>query len=401
MPSSTASPGRLAVVRVVLSGVLAALLGGCSAIGAVRRPAPVRTADEPVPVNVPSAVPTPGTWVVQRRPEAVDVRAADVPVPPDFDHHDVRFADATHGAVLFTRCGVDDPAAGTRDACSALLYVTSDGGRTWQQRRHPQTVAAVQQIRVGPDGMILLLSGPNAWYVSTNEGRSFQRYPYTPEPPVAHLQALAGEFQLCCGDGPAELVRYADGKVAAVPAAPPLPGRLTAAVLRAERDLWAASVERGIAYTAFSADGGRTWKRSDVPGSQGGLVRLGLSVSADSSDLWLLGFRADEKRFPAVWRLDPTGWRLMPADGRPEAFRNAVPVGAGLLAVTGPLGSGLAGERWTATDWPSGGDLQLLGDGAVQVDDERDGTVWLGVGGGVNRRWAQLVLRQAAVAPPR
>ena len=247
MSSSAASPGRPAVVRVALSAVLAFTLAGCSSIGSVRRPPPVRTPDAPAPAEVPSAgPPTSGTWVVQRRPEAVDVRVVDVPVPADYDHHDVRFADATHGAVLFTRCGVADPAAGTRDACAALLYVTADGGRTWQQRRHPQTVAAVQQILVGPDGLILLLSGPNAWYVSTDEGRTFRRYPYTPEPPVAHLPALGGEYQLCCGDAP-KLVRYAEGKVTAVPAAPPLPGKVTATVLRAERDLWAASVDRGTA----------------------------------------------------------------------------------------------------------------------------------------------------------
>lgn len=399
MSSRTVLPGRPAVVRVAISCALITVLTGCSSFGAVRRPAPVRTTD--APVNAPTAGPTPGTWVVQRRPEAVDVRTTHVAVPVGFDQHDIRFADATHGAALFSRCGVDDPAAGTRDACTALLFVTADGGRTWQPRKHPQAVAADQQLRVGANGLVVLLSGPSAWYVSADHGASFRRFPYTPEPPVAFQEDLAGEYQVCCGDGPQKVMHHDGGKATAVAAAPPVPGRLTAAVLRAERDLWAASVDRGMAYTAFSADGGRTWKRTDVPGSEGGLVRAELSTSSDGTDLWLFGVREDDQRFPSVWRLDPDGWRQMPADGRPEAYRNAVPVGAGLLAVTGPLGTGLAGQRWTATDWPSGGSLQLLTDGTVQISDERDGTVWLGAGTGVNRHWAQLVLRPSEVASPR
>ena len=199
---------------------------------------------------------------------------------------------------------------------------------------------------------------------------------------------------MCCdGDRQPRVVRYADGRARPVPAAPPLPGTLSATAPRGQAELWAASIDGGAPYAAVSRDGGGTWTRTELPGAEGGLQTLRLAVSANQADVWLLGAREDRTRFPAVWRWEGAGWRQLMAHGHPEGFLAAVPTGGGLLAVTGPGGGGLAGDRWTPTDWPANGWISLLADGTLQVSDERDGSVWLGAGDGVDRRWAQLVLR--------
>ncbi len=44
---------------------------------------------------------------------------------------------------------------------------------------------------------------------------------------------------------------------------------------------------------------------------------------------------------------------------------------------------------------PAGGWADTLADGTLSITDDRDGSVWLGVGHGTDRRWAQVRLRRA------
>jgi hypothetical protein len=325
-----------------------------------------------------------------------------VPVPAAYDRRTVEFADVKHGAALFTRCGVDDPAAASRDSCTARLFVTADGGLSWQERKHPQAVAKNQQLYVGQDRSLVLLSGPTAWYVSTLQGTSFRRWPYSPvEVPTAY-RALGGRAQVCCdGDDVPTVVRYANGAVTAVPTAPPLPGLLSAAAAK-DANLWAASVDAGRPSAAVSTDGGRTWIETPLPGRATGLQSLqfhvstsfpaGLGAPVAHDDLWLVGAGEDRTRFPTVWRCGPACWSQVPDVGQPSDAISSAPAGGGLLAVSTSIGTGLLGERWTLTDWPVGW-ISQLADGALQVTEE-SGTVWLGVGAGADRAWRELVLHQ-------
>ena len=372
-------------VALGLVAVLAAGAGGCSVLGGVRR--------EPPPVSAPSPEPVAAT-AARRGPADAEVRRGGLRIPSAWEQQTVEFADAARGAALFVRCGVDDAAAGSKNACSGRLVVTADGGRTWTERPHPQPVAVNHQLYTGPDGTVLLLAEPQAWYESRDAGRTFRRIPYAAVPPPEYHRLL-GEYQVCCeSDSRPRVVRYAGARAEPVPVAPPLPGQLRAVTARpGTPELWAASIDGGAAFAAVSRDAGRSWTRSAVPGPPDGLQRLRLLVSADGSDLWLIGEREDRERFPAVWRWTGAGWQQMPAQGRPEAYRNAAATGAGLLAVTGPAGGGLAGERWTPTNWPANGWIRLLRDGALEVSDAGDGSVWLGEGAGVDRRWARIVPR--------
>jgi hypothetical protein len=391
--AATAGPAPAAVGRAFLCVALATLLAGCSLVADIRREPPQPSA--PVDGHAPPTRPPSNEWLVERRPDVVDVRVPRVAIPADFDRQTVEFSDARHGAALFTRCGVSGPRTDRRESCTARLLTTDDGGRTWRERKHPRPVADNQRMYLG-EAALLLLAEPYAWYLSRDGGQDFRSLPYRREarPPEYHV--LFGRFQVCCdGDSPARVVEWTNAGARPVPTAPPLPGVLAAARERADRDLWAASIDDGRAYTAVSTDGGRGWRRTEIPGAEGGLERLSLMMSADRADVWLLGFRKDQARFPAVWRFDPGGWRQMAAIGHPEAFTSAAPIGGGLLAMSGPLATGLVGERYTATDWPSGGWIHLLGDGTLSITDERDGSVWLGDGEGTDRRWAQVQLQHS------
>ncbi|GAA0808673.1 hypothetical protein [Spirilliplanes yamanashiensis] len=383
--SGPVRPAR-AAGRTAACAAVTALLTGCSVLGDVRRepapPTPRPAAEGATPGSTSNA------WVVERRPGSVDVRRGGVRVPADFAQQTVEFADAARGAALFTRCR---PAG-----CAARLLVTADGGRTWQERDHPLPQADNQQLHVGAGGAVLLLAEPVAWFLSGDAGRTFRRIPYDPAGPPVEYRRLLGEYQVCCdGDERPRIVRYPGGGGAQpVPAAPPLPGRVGAVAARpGAAELWAAALDAGSPGAAVSRDQGRTWTGTALPGAAGGLVRLRLLVSANGADVWLLGEREDRTRFPTVWRWEGAGWRQLLANGHPDGYLSAVAIGDGLLAVTGPGGGGLAGERWTPTDWPANGWIRLLPDGTLEVADSRDGSVWLGAGDGVDRRWAQLVLR--------
>jgi hypothetical protein len=362
---------RRAASRAVASMLAVLALAGCSAFAGVRRDPP------PPPAATVSAA-------------AFEVRTTAVPVPAGYRRTTVEFSDAEHGAALYVRCSA--PTGGPND-CAAVLVVTQDGGRSWQRRRHPEPDAEDHQLYVGRSGTIVLAAEPRGWYVSADYGRTFRTLPYQPLP-VAY-RTLEGPYEICCDGGEPVLRRFFGDRPVPVATRPPIPGALVAVAYRPSWDLWVASLDAGRPYTAYSRNEGRTWTVAPVPGPDSGLQSLRLQSSTDQLDLWLVGDR-DRTSFPAVWALGAGGWKRPALRGAPSTYAATVAVGAGVLAVTGPAGTGLltGSGRYVVTDWPAGGGLRALIDGTLLVTGER-GEVWLGMGGPVQRRWAQLVLQNS------
>jgi hypothetical protein len=364
-----------AALRGVLGALTALALGGCSLLDDVRRSPTEPVSSTPA---APSAAPTP----------TIDfaVRTARVPVPEGYARSTVEFADAEHGAALYTRC-VDGE-------CAATVLVTADGGASWQVRRHPRPKAENHQMYVGRDGTIVLLAEPASWYVSRDEGGTFAATPGNLRPPIAY-RTLDGPYGICCeGHRGTKLVRWTGVRAVEVPTKPPVPGTLSAVAYRPGRDLWIASISAGRPYTAVSRDEGSTWLSLPVSGPDEQVAMVQMLVSADGGDVWLLAVATDSRDFSTAWQLAGGGWGRVPADGPPDGQLSAAALGGGVLAVTGPAGSGLlrAGAPYAPTGWP-GGTFRLLRDGTLQLTVASGIGIWLGEGAGADRSWTQLVLQ--------
>jgi hypothetical protein len=317
---------------------------------------------------------------------AFQVRTARVPVPPGYARSTVEFADAEHGAALFTRCAQNE--------CAAVILVTADGGASWQARRHPQPVAVYHQLYLGRDRTIVLLAEPSSWYVSSDDSRTFAPPPDKEQPPVAY-RTLDGPYEICCdAHYGTKLRRWTDGKAVGVPTKPPVSGKLSAVAYRPGRDLWIAAISDGRPFTAVSHDEGRTWLVRPVSGPDEQVAMLQLQVSADGGDVWLLAVSFQSRDFSTVWQLGAGGWGRVPADGPADGQLSAAALGGGLLAVTGPAGSGVlrGGAPHAPLGWP-GGAVRLLRDGTLQLNPASGIGIWLGTGTGIDRSWTQLVLQ--------
>ena len=302
-----------------------------------------------------------------------------VAVPERYEPPFIEFVDAEHAYALFATC--DGQPLG-RD-CPALLFATTDGGRSWRPLRHPRPVAENQQLYTAP-GALVLLAEPHDWYASTDGGVTFTHYPG--DAPPAVLRGADGRFQVT-EDG---MVAEWDGRrLRPLAVQPGLPTVSTVPEIRGE--LFAAGVAGGRAYTAISADQGRSWQQTEVPAPDGdvGLLRV---VSAPDGEAWLIGERPDLAAFPALWRWQGR-WLRVRADGHPDRVRSVAPVGAGRVAVTGPDGVGVVvDDRYERVAWPVGPEhhLFLLADGTLvaRAPDE----VVLAVGLVGARRWIRVVL---------
>lgn len=355
-----------------VAALVVPVLAACS-IGDVRRPPPHRASASPRPA--PTA---PGPVHAVGFDEVRQVRVA---VPPRYDRPYVEFADAAHGYALFAACGGAAPGRG----CTALLYGTVDGGRSWQVLRHPRPVATDQQLYAVP-GAVVLLAEPYGWYTSTDGGATFA---HTTGGEPAVLVAARGRYQVVEGR---ELVGEWDGdRLLPLAAQPSVPGLNT---VGQDGDLLVAAGARdGRPYAAVSRDRGRSWRVTPVPAIDGevGVLRV---VLAPDDGVWLVGERSDRVGFPALWRLVGTeSWEPARAAGHPAQARSVVPIGVGLLAVTGPDGVGVvAGGLYYHVDWPLTGDhyLTVLADGTIAARGPED--VILGTGWTANRRWIKVVL---------
>lgn len=330
----------------------ALLLAACD-IGDIRRPGPS-----------PSSAPS-----------SSDVRHAAVPVPAGYSLRMLTFVDASHGFALYTRCD---------DRCAAILLATVDGGLRWAERRHPKPYADDQQMIVGDGGTILLLAEPDGWYRSTDDGRTFVSVP-----PAAY-PALFGRYGL---EGGNQVVEYADDQRWLLPRRLPLTGEALGIEETARGGLWVVALERGRPVLAYSPDGGRTWRREEVPGRVGWLETAWLEVSPDRTNLWLLG-QPSSAGWPLIWRFDGARWREQPVANHPGSLQDVVAVGFGVLLVSRAGGGGLVdGRGYRESSWPLAGSyLRVLRDGTLMAAGSADGGVALGIGTGLNRRWIRVTL---------
>jgi len=168
-------------------------------------------------------------------------------------------------------------------------------------------------------------------------------------------------------------------------------------VAYAGQRLVASGLRDGRPYVSTSSDAGRTWTPATAPVADGGLTMVRPMVAPDG-DAWLVGHGDDRTRFPRLWRqvggAAARRWIPVNVANPPERFTSAVPLGGGLLAVTGPDGNGLVSlAGYAGSDWPVGDAyLRMLPDGTVFGADPAGGEVWLGRGQGADRQWFGLRL---------
>lgn len=357
--------------RTAVAGGLVLLATACS-IGDIRRR--------------PPAVPQPAA-PVRPAPRPDEVRRATVPVPADYVLEAVEFVDAWHGYVLFV-CGPARGRATDEDgSCPAVLLATADGGVSWQWLRHPRPDESDQGLFVA-DKHLVLRAGPDDWYVSADRGRTFTHLADVTDVPAV----LRPRFQIAVAfDGSRVLQEWVDGRFRLAPTQPPVPG--LASVAHAGDRLVAVGVEDGRPYAALSYDRGRRWRPTVVPPPDARLASVSVEFSPDGANGWLLGTTTDPAS-ARIWRLSGPDWLALDANDHPGRFISAVPLGAGLLALTGTDSSGVVvvdrfRERAT---WPVGGQLRLLADQTLLFVGEQGDSIWLGVGRFADRNWISLVL---------
>ena len=233
-------------------------------------------------------------------------RTGVLPVPAGMRLQAMQFADADHGYAL--EWSVQPVERVTIDANTyseryrTLLFATADGGRTWTPRPLPAPVLDGPTLGVlGPQRIVISADG---WYVSSDDGQTFRRYPADgPAPP--EFQAAPGVHLWASGDctpGPCfELIEQtAAGQQrrhkwtsSALPAPP------EAASYGPDSRWWAFARDGGRIYAAVSTDRGVTWQAREVPAHPAlasAPRQLGAQLSADGEDLWLLGLGGE----PAV-----------------------------------------------------------------------------------------------------
>ncbi len=148
--------------------------------------------------------------------------------------------------------------------------------------------------------------------------------------------------------------------------------------------------EDGRPYAAISWSEGRSWQETPVPEFDGEVGAL--RIVPAGGELWLVGERPDRINFPALWRLAGQSWQRVRAEGQPESGQ-AVPLGAGVVAVISPRGAGaLVGGRYVDLPWPVTTEhhLQLLPDGTLLASGPE--SILLGTGHFGDRTWAAVVI---------
>ncbi|MFB9234799.1 hypothetical protein ACFFWC_04500 [Plantactinospora siamensis] len=324
------------------------------------------------------------------------VRTARVPVPADYPSWTVRFTDAETGYVLFSRCyatslGAEPGGTPPPPECPGVLLRTLDGGRHWTSLPLPRATAANFQL-FARDDRLVLVAEPHGWYASTDRGSTFSHPSARTDPPPAAYFMVQGRFQVCCDRDrrPPAVLEWAADRARPLARQPDVPG--LAEVAYANGRLVATGVRDGRPYAAISPDDGRTWRSTPVPAPGGRLGRLEPQV--DGGDAWLVGWPADNRQFPTLWRLVGDAWRPESAAGHPDLAYAVTAIGDGVLAVQGSAGAGVVvAGRYRRAAWPAVGDLTLLADGALCVVTEAyPRTIWLGRGAGVDRRWVRLEL---------
>jgi hypothetical protein len=366
-------------MRRAVAVLLVISLAGCS-VGDIRRTPPVPAS----PAATPST-PAPATAAPMKSRGADEVRRTRFDLGATFTPHTVEFADQRTGYAMFIGC--DQAGPQPAEGCPAALFGTGDGGRTWQEIRHPHRLAKNHQMYVG-GGKLILLAEPHGWWVSADRGRTFTHQPAEDTTPSFYHEAF-GRYQACCdADQTRKVVEFTAGKMRPVPTQPPIPSVDT---VGSGRDLlYAAGLKDGRPYAAVSADRGRTWKPTALA-ADADLDMLQIMVSYGGEHAWLVG-NTSRFAFPRLWLYDGQGWRPSGTEGHPLEYLSAAALDDGSVAITGPAGAGVVlGGAYRELDWPVGrGWVTVLADGTVFSQVDRD--TWLGVGTGTERRWIRIEL---------
>jgi hypothetical protein len=336
----------------------------------------------------------------------VEVRRSVLGTTAGYQLQTVEFADAGHG---FAQAVTALPV--TADRFGSTLFGTVDGGRSWHALADPRQPSPSPQLYIVDARTIVLLAESVGWYVSTDGGATFSYRPMQPAP--SELDAISGtSFGLDCATGCA--LSRTGGPVNQ----PGLPGVL-GAVAEVRRPtgpakpgaVWAASLDGGSARAAISADQGRTWRRLDPPARPDApLARVGLTISADGRDVWLIGYpgggvagmgtvaaqRRKESGVPLLWLLAGDRWIAKGTVGAPEPSLDpfsVAPIGGGLAAVQGHRHMFLVDDSWHPSDLaPQCEWVSTLRDGTVFATAPSNRTYYLGTRTGSVVRWIQIVL---------
>lgn len=226
--------------------------------------------------------------------------------------------------------------------CEARVQLTHDLGRTWQPGG-PLPDAATGMLSTGLSPVVLnpamdvLVDDAGRPVLDSGDlGQTWRRVPA--RVPTAHAVAgidsgprwtVALNFPVHGADAPAgnSVLAYdlTTGTVAPLAHQPPIP-ELTSVLAQGTR-IWAAGRSLGPRLlVAISEDGGRTWRRSVLPGTIVHAVQL---ADVHGNRAVLLGhLRADADRWSvpdplsALWTTDDTGRTFTEAEPRPDRPRS-------------------------------------------------------------------------------
>jgi hypothetical protein len=331
----------------------------------------------------------------QQQPDAQGRETARPARPSSERHNDLEvadgvrpraidFVDATTGYALFTGC--------TNNTCGGALFVTFDGGFSWVERKLPtdrfDSPEKLAMQVVDSKTVVLTVLGPDAWYRSTDTGRTFtQGEGGVPKP----SDVLRGVGAACVsGGGTCPAAVLVDG--VPTPAQPTFPVGLRSAAGAPGGPIWAVAADLTTVYTARSDDGGQTWHQAGTPLTVPGTNVLQVSASLDHLDVWLLA--SGGPGASAAYYMHEEGWHEVNRDVRVSlGIDGGAAAGSGVLAVPGErFGFVFADGQWSEAARPSSVRLaRMLSDGTL-LALAGPGDAWLGTGSGAARLWSRVTV---------
>lgn len=378
--------GRRSVVRLLAGGLLL-VLAGCS-IGDVRRPPPVRVTPSPD-----------GTVPVGAAP--VEVRPMQVPVPADYSAPFIQFDNAYHGYAHFYGC--DAEALGDPAGCPPLLFVSFDGGESWQQRDHPAPEVTEHSMLVGYANLVL--TAGTDWYRSADGASTFTRATSPDGSMPPEFAVVDGRYQVCCGSGGVDrVVEVTEQGMTPLAEQPPIP--LVQAVGHLGDKVTVAGLHEGRLHVAFGGEGvsvrlapdgsvvgsdsGWQWQTDAITIAEPERISRLVVRTAPSGERWLIGERVPGEP-PVLWRVNGVRLELVTVGDLPADVVSVLPIDDGRLLITTRAGAGMVVDgRFEPVGWPVGGAyLTRLWDGTLQAS-RPDGAVLLSPAQQTGLGWVQV-----------